>query len=104
MPWRYLKSTEADIAAELLDNLAGDGKEGKADNARLLIMGTETSDGYRMRMTLKHPEAIAGIIVQHALKTGEIGAAFEMCEALAKIATTAALMIRDGIGRAKKDN
>jgi len=104
MPWKYLKSTEADIAAELLANLQGDGQKGKDDNARLLIMGTETKSGYTMRMTLKHPEAIAGIIIQHALKTGEVAEAVEMCDALSRIAATAMKLIAEGVVKRKAQN
>lgn len=99
MPWVQKESTPEQIAREVKMNI-----EDKNDNARLLILGTETPQGYTMRMTLKHPEAIAGIIYNHAIKTGEIDHALQMSMHLELIGKTAKKLIEDELGRRKKAN
>jgi hypothetical protein len=99
MPWINKQSSPSQVANELKTNL-----EDKEDNARLLILGTQTEEGYIMRMTLKHPEAVAGIIYNHAVKTGEIKEALAMIEAMARIAGTAEKLIRQEVEKRRLNN
>lgn len=100
MSWKLTTHTPEEIAKELHRNLMDE----NADSARLLVMGTQTDKAYRMRMTVKNPEAIAGIIYFHATKTGELNEALLMCDTLVKIATTARKLIIDEVRKSKTNN
>ena|SRR5690606_29578528 len=99
MPWINKISTPQEIADEVKLNL-----EDKTDNARLLILGTETPKGYTMRMTLKNREAVAGVIYSHAVKTGELNEALAMCDALIRIGMVAKDLIQKEVLKRKQNN
>jgi len=88
MGWKHTSSDEEEVGKEVASNLKG----GK-DNAILLISGTENETGYRMRLFCRNPEALAGILHHHAIKTGEIDRALQMVQTLRKIADVAQLLI-----------
>lgn len=99
MAWKRKTSTPEEIGEEVKLNL-----QDKNENARILILGTETPDGYIMRMTLKNPEAIAGIIYNHAIKTGELDEALQMCESMVKIGVVAEKLIREKVLKSQQNN
>jgi hypothetical protein len=99
MALRHKTSTPEEIAAEVVVNFSDDNK-----NARLIIIGTELPEGYTMRLGLKHPEAIAGIIYHHAIVMGGLQEAIQMTEALVRIGNTARVMIEKEVLKRQQNN
>ena len=98
MAWKATEATPEELAAELIRNLQ------REDSARLLIIGTQLPDGYRMRMTMRNPVEVAQILCEHALKTGETDEALQMAAHLIKIGTVAAVTINEEIKKRKAQN
>lgn len=100
MPWIKKDSTPEEVAAELKMNL----EDSHEEEGRLLILGTKTPNGYVMRMSLKSPETVAGILYNHAIKTGELNEALKIAEHLVRIGVVAQQLIHKEVLKRKQQN
>lgn len=87
MALEKFQSTYEELAAELIENL----KNG--ENAIVLIMGTETPEGIRMRRFVHNPGKISGILTTQAISMAEFEEVNQTIFELRKIAAVAEQMI-----------
>lgn len=98
MPIKVYSSNPEQIAKEVETNMS------REDSARIFILGTKMPDGYTMRLGLKHPEAIAGILYHHAIVMGNVNEAVAMAEELIRVGMTAKAMIKQEASKRAKQN
>lgn len=98
MPWHHRITDAEELTGEMIQNL----KDNK--NPRLIVIMTTLPDRISMRMTMNNPEAIAGVIYNHGIKTGQLNYALQFAEGLIKIGTVAKHLVEEKAKQAQKDN
>lgn len=101
MTWQIFNTSEEVLVKELLTNIRDDASR---KHCRLLITGTETPEGYAIRQTCHQPDAIAGIIATHAIRTGEVAEAVKMAQTLIRIGQTALKVMDDELRKKGMQN